>query len=268
MLTALLVAVAAAAVLFWMFRPDLLFKGGRSIGGPPPAPAVARPQEPASMAVLQRLPDSEVLGPKEVEPALVRLLGREAVLRYIATSEFPRRFVATVDNLARQEAPVATWPVHPSPGRFSPDGNAATKTIGDRNARRYAPFVAFATSIDTSSAVTLYRRMEPLLQQAYRDLGMGSRPFHQRVLQVIDVLLATPEPAQPPQVTVVEVKGPAAASTRPWTRYEYVDPELQRLTAGQKILLRVGPEHRAALKAKLRELRQELLRVSSVEPVR
>jgi len=62
------------------------------------------------------------------------------------------------------------------------------------------------------------------------------------------------------------VKGPIA-SARPWTRYEFVDPQLQGLAAGQKMLLRMGADNRKVLQAKLQELRQELLRVS-IEPVK
>ena len=262
---AAIVAIGAAGALFWVFRPDRLWDTPLRVGEAPAAQPAAAPQPAASVAVLQPAPPGQALGPADVEPALVRLLGRESVLRYLSTTDFPRRFVATVDNLARPEAPSAAWPVHPAPGRFTAARQGDAETIAEDNAQRYAPFVAFATSIDVPEAVALYRRLDPLLQQAYRELGFGSRSFHQRVLQVIDVLLATPEPATPPRVTVVDVKGPAAASTRPWTRYEYVDPSLQRLAAGQKILLRVGPAHRAALKAKLRELRQELLKVSWIE---
>jgi hypothetical protein len=42
-------------------------------------------------------------------------------------------------------------------------------------------------------------------------------------------------------------------------RYEFVDPALESLSAGQKILLRVGPANERRLKAKLSELRRELL---------
>ncbi len=54
--------------------------------------------------------------------------------------------------------------------------------------------------------------------------------------------------------TVTEVKGPIP-STRPWARYEFVDPRLEGLAAGQKIVLRIGPEHATRLKAWLRALR-------------
>jgi hypothetical protein len=42
-------------------------------------------------------------------------------------------------------------------------------------------------------------------------------------------------------------------------RYEFVDPQLQSLAAGQKILLRVGPANERRLKAKLAQLRAALL---------
>jgi hypothetical protein len=42
--------------------------------------------------------------------------------------------------------------------------------------------------------------------------------------------------------------------------YEYKDPALEELSAGQKILIRMGPEHRALIKSKLREIRTLLAR--------
>ena len=38
--------------------------------------------------------------------------------------------------------------------------------------------------------------------------------------------------------------------------YEYADPKLESRSAGQKLLLRMGPGNEALLKAKLRELRK------------
>ena len=49
-------------------------------------------------------------------------------------------------------------------------------------------------------------------------------------------------------------------SERPWVRYEFADPALQSASAGQKILLRVGPVNQRRLKAQLRSLRAELVR--------
>ncbi|HEX6018398.1 MAG TPA: DUF3014 domain-containing protein, partial [Burkholderiaceae bacterium] len=79
-------------------------------------------------------------------------------------------------------------------------------------------------------------------------------------VEVIDNLLATPEPAPPgPLMQLTEVKG-SVPSTQPWLRYEYADPTLEALSSGQRILLRVGAAHRQALKTKLTELRQLVTR--------
>jgi hypothetical protein len=40
--------------------------------------------------------------------------------------------------------------------------------------------------------------------------------------------------------------------------YQFADPELEGLSAGQKIMLRMGAENAAKVKAKLREIRREL----------
>jgi hypothetical protein len=41
--------------------------------------------------------------------------------------------------------------------------------------------------------------------------------------------------------------------------WEYADPELESLSAGHKIMLRIGPGHAAAVKAKLSEIRAMLV---------
>ena len=71
---------------------------------------------------------------------------------------------------------------------------------------------------------------------------------------MIDQLLATPEPNGPLAVHLTEVKGPLT-SERPWVRYEFSKPEYEALSAGQKMLLRMGPDNERRLKAKLREFR-------------
>ncbi len=65
-------------------------------------------------------------------------------------------------------------------------------------------------------------------------------------MEVIDHLLAAPEVQEPLRLV------------QPKVLYEYADPRLETLSAGQKILVRVGSENAAKLKAKLREIRGEV----------
>jgi len=253
----LILGIAVAAAVIWWF----------SLRSPAPAPAMpvaVAPQPPASSAVAAppaiQHPVEEAAGPLaagQVDAALTGLLGRKAVASFLQTTDFPRRFAATVDNLGRSHAPVALWPVNPMGGRFTvqelPDG----PVIGADNAARYTPLVLLAEGTDTAQAAQLYLRMYPLLQRAYEELGYPKRYFNDRLVEVIDVLLATPEVDHPVKLRLVEVKGPIP-SERPWVRYQYADPALESLTAGQKILVRAGPQNARRLKAKLAQFRAQV----------
>jgi hypothetical protein len=89
----------------------------------------------------------------------------------------------------------------------------------------------------------VYLRFYPLFQQVYQDLGYPKGYFNDRLVQVIDSLLATPQPTGPIELT------------RPNVMYTFADRTLEARPAGQKLLLRMGPENTAVIKAKLKELR-------------
>ncbi|RZI94606.1 MAG: DUF3014 domain-containing protein [Variovorax sp.] len=228
------------------------------VPAPPPTAAASGPQNPIDAlaepdAVLPALADSD----SAVIKALADLLGGGAVSSFLQTDGFVRRLVATVDNLPRAQAPSRMWPVQPAPQRFGVTGVADGQAIAADNAARYTPFVRFAESVDVANAVTLYARLYPLFQQAYEELGYPGRYFNDRLIAVIDHLLQAPEPQTPPRVTLTEVKGEVAAS-RPWVRYEFADPQLEALSAGQKLLVRMGLDNERRLKARLAEVRRQV----------
>lgn len=216
----------------------------------PEPPRVEHPIEPAAQA--------PIATPRDLERALGTLLGRTALEAFVHSDDFAHRFVATVDNLGRAHASVLLWPVRPTSGMFTVDTHATPAVIAATNARRYAPFVRFVESVDTRQAVDLYVRAYPQLQQAYEQLGYPGRYFNDRVIEVLDQLIATPQPSGPLAVELTDVKGPIP-SERPWVRYQYIDPALESRTSGQRILLRVGADNERRLQAKLREVRQALI---------
>lgn len=232
------------------------------------APGPAAPGEAGEPATAATEPEIEhpVPAPEDAAPmasgdiagALADWLGRQQADAFLQTDEFARRFVATVDNLGRSYAPASLWPVNPTSGRFTVQAQDHGTVIAADNASRYTPLVSLAEAIDVPRAVTLYVRMYPLLQRAYEELGFPKAYFNDRLIQVIDLLLASPEPEAPIAVRLVEVKGPEP-SLRPWVRYEFADPALESLAAGQKIMVRVGAAHERRLKARLRALRAELV---------
>ena len=270
-LIVLLLLLAAGAAGWWYWSQQ------RAV--PPPAPAAVTPQPdspptpvapPAATgpqnpvdalaqpdAALPSLADSNAA----VTKALTDLLSAKSVASFLRIDDFVRRFVATVDNLPRAQAPSRMWPTQPAPQRFEVTGAGAgtdgVQTIDAVNAGRYTAFVAFADSVDSAKAVAVYARMYPLFQQAYEELGYPGKYFNDRLVAVIDHLLQAPEPQGPLQVKLTEVKG-TVPSSRPWTRYEFADPQLEALSSGQKLLVRMGPENELQMKAKLRALRGQV----------
>jgi hypothetical protein len=188
--------------------------------------------------------------------ALTRLLGRKSVLTLLGLDGFVRNFVATVDNLAARRAPTLAWPVKTTPGRFVTEAGRPGTVISEANADRYVPVVQLARSVDSRRAVALYVRLYPLFQQAWQELGPSGTYFNDRVVAVIDDLLATPDVPGPIRVRRAEVQGGA----RDGGLYVFNDPALEARSAGQKILLRMGKANAAVLKAKLIEVRALLTR--------
>jgi len=218
--------------------------------GDAPQNLIEEPEAPQS--ALPALADSDAL----VDKALKDLLGAQRADGFLQLDGFVRRVVATVDNLAREQAPARLWPVHPMQGRFT----VQDAQIAAANAARYEAFVAFAEAVPVDGAARLYAQLYPLFQVAYVELGFPGKYFNDRLVAVIDHLLAAPEPQAPVAVHLVQVAG-QVPSLQPWVRYEYVDPQLQALSAGQKIMVRVGLKNEQRLKAVLSKVRARVAKV-------
>lgn len=227
-----------------------------SLAPPPPTtPAIQHPIERVAAAP----PTTQALPPLDQSDAtvsrdLAELLGTGPAIRLLQLDGFVRRIVATIDNLDRAHAAARLWPVVPVEGRFTVQRDGETEYIAPANSARYAALVGLVESVDTARAAALYMKLYPLFQQAYQELGYPHGYFNDRLVEVIDRLLATPEPTGPLAVRLTDVKGPVA-SQPPWVRYEYVDPALQALPAGSKMLLRMGPDNARRLKARLAQWR-------------
>jgi hypothetical protein len=230
---------------------------------PEPVPAIQHPvaeapvEAPAGPAPLPSLDGSDSV----LKAALTELMGTKAVVTMLLTDGFVRRVVATVDNLGRSHASPALWPVQPMAGRFSVERNAngEGEVISAANQARYSTFVRVIESVDMARAAKVYLRLYPLFQQAYEELGYPRGYFNDRLVTVIDLMLAAPTPSTPVRVKLTEVKGPIP-SERPWVRYEFADPVLEEMPAGAKILARIGQEPARRLKAQLAAFRRAIVK--------
>lgn len=219
-----------------------------------PIPEAVSPQHPLAVEAADALEAADTQG---LEHTVTQWLGREAALKWLAMPGLAHHIVATIDNLPRSHAAPRLWPLHPVGGRMITAEEVEQMWIAPANSSRYDTLVGFVTSIDPAQAAAIYRKVYPVLQQAYENLGYPGQHFNDRLVAVLDHLLQTPDVAQPMAIQLVQVQG-AVAPQQPWLRYEFADAKLQSLSAGQKLLLRMGPSHRQQLKAYLQTVRAQI----------
>ncbi|MDP2680462.1 MAG: DUF3014 domain-containing protein [Rhodoferax sp.] len=281
-----LVVLAGAAMIWWPSREAIMPLQAPSATSTLPLPAA--PQTPAAAPAspsaiqhpIEAIPTQPAPTPvplpaldaadAHVRRALAEFISGKDMLRYLQLDQFVRHVVATVDNLPRKHAYALVWPFNPIPGHFSTgkgdDSNPlGPTTIHPGNNARYTPFVNFVTAVDTARAVALYVQLYPLFQQAFVELGYPNGYFNDRLIAVIDHLLTAPVPSATLAVSRIEVMGPYQP-VRPWVTYEFTDPALQAMSAGQKMLLRAGATNHQRLRTKLMDIRAHLTQTELATP--
>ena len=246
----ILAGAAGLALWFYWLR----------LSEPPPEPPAPPPVAERPIVVpapLHPVPELEVPERPELVPlpplnesdeyfrlTLTELFG-DAIGDILVETRLIERVVATIDNLPRPHVAERIRPVGRLNDTFlvdSQDGSGEF-TISTANYSRYDGLVTLVTSADIEAATDVYRRYYPLFQKAYVELGYPDGYFNDRLVEVIDHLLDTPD-----------IDGPIEL-VQPHVLYEYRDPEIEALSSGQKQLIRMGSENAARIKEKLRELR-------------
>jgi len=249
-----LVAGAGALYYFWSKYtasvPTAAVPAPETAGPPhaEPKPAIQYPiektpgVEATEASWLPRLDDSDAVA----RNAIATILNNDALARLLVPDGIVRHIVATVDALPRKTVATQVLPVRSVAGPFMTATTTGGTSIAGDNAARYALYISAAEAIDTKRLAGFYVRVYPLFQQAYTELGYPSGYFNDRLISVIDHLLASPEPSPPVYLSQNKVM------------YEFANLSLEDLSAGQKILVRSGLDNERRIKAKLREIRKAL----------
>lgn len=224
-----------------------------AVPGSAPAPAVEHPvsQAPAAAASsAQPLIPLTHPGPEETLGSLRALFTGSLLDSLLVSGDLVQRCVSTVDALPRQMVPLFSLPLRVPQGSFQVQQTPTGPVISPANARRYERYLRLLEQADPHAVVAWYLQHYSLFQQAYRDLGYPHAYFNDRLVAVIDHLLAAPNVTDPVALT----------SAAPL--YRYANPQLQDLSAGQKLMIRLGPADEARVKARLRLIRAQLVAAS------
>jgi hypothetical protein len=235
--------IAALVSIVWQPRVTSQLATVEQKPQAPEAPATPKARYPIESAATA-LPSLDA-SDGAIANVLQGLWSGAGIVPFLEPKNLVRNIVVTVDNIPRRTLPAQKSPLKPLAGSFGTAAAAGNGlVIGEANALRYAPFIKLLQQVDARHLVDAYVRHYPLFQQAYRELGYPEGHFNDRLVESIDVMLATPD-----------VKTPLAV-VQPKIFYEFADRELEKLPAGQKLLLRMGRENAALVKAKLREIRR------------
>ena len=252
-----IVAIIAAIVLLWR-RTHAPEPVATPATAPPqaaapaaPAPTSTAPEHPIEAAEATPPPAGEALpavadSDSAMQDALASLFTGTPLDRVFHLQEIVPRFVATIDNLPRQTVAQSKMPVMPVEGGLQTTQADGRILLRADNEQRYATYMRLMEQVDAKKLVQTYVHYYPLFQKAYQDLGYPNGYFNDRLVAVIDHLLAAPDVPAP------------IALTQPKVLYEFADPALEQLSAGQKMMIRMGPVDESHAKAKLREIRRAL----------
>ncbi|HKT41661.1 MAG TPA: DUF3014 domain-containing protein [Rhodanobacteraceae bacterium] len=251
---AIVVIVVVALAAWWYFTrvPGVDFsRQGPVPSGPAKASTAPEPIEhpiseaqtgpaPATTTPLPPLDTSD----DAVASALASIPGADGLAGLLLSRGLIPHIVATVDALPRRTIGASILPLRTPRGTFAVDTSSGKPMLDSRDFARYDPYMKIAEAVDPRTLVTWYVHWYPLFQEAYRQLGYPQGYFNDRLIQAINDMLAAPN-ARPPVALVATADG----------HYAFADPTWESLSVGQKLMIRIGPEHERTLKAKLRSIR-------------
>ncbi len=219
-----------------------------------PAPPAATTPGAAQAAPAEPMPPAEPAAPPlpalaqsdvEVRTTLADIVPA-AAHPSLAPDNLLARAAALANGFARGRLVRDKLPLPAVPGKLIVVERGERIFLDTANHARYDAVVAAFAELDTAALARWYLRYEPLLQQAYEELGNGEERVREAILDGIELMLAAPAPAGE-----LELKQPAVF-------YKYADPALEALPESQKLLIRMGPRNRAIIVAQLQRLRQAL----------
>jgi hypothetical protein len=165
------------------------------------------------------------------------------LVSWLFTDDLVRRFVTAVVDISRGSSPLPALEVLIPAEPFTVQESGGRLFMDPRSQERYDLLADVFTSVDGQAAGEMYRRLLPLFQEAYRELGISERTFEETLSLAMENLLEVEVPDR--RLELREAIG----------RYTYMEEEIESLTPAEKHLFRMGPENARRIQEKLREIR-------------
>lgn len=163
-------------------------------------------------------------------------------------------FVVFVDNAAKGEIVRNFSPATEPEGRFKatlvknndPDNADLTYVLDKSSYKRFDMYADLITALPVEQSRELYETVSPLIEEAYSELGYTENDFDDKLIETIDLLLATPV-----------IDGDIKLVT-PSAMYEFADKNLEALSPIQKLFIRMGPDNQRKIIPVLKDIKAQL----------
>jgi len=216
---------------------------------PVSAPAAAVPEQPGRQEARPSRPPLPVtLGDSDafVRKKAGELSSSARWAGWLGADTLVRRFTAAVGLIAAEKSPRDSLAFLAPEKGFSVVKKGGKLCVDPKSYARYDPLGNVVQSLDASAAAGLLDELQPLFQEACREMDCEKEGLRAVLVRAIKELLRTPV-----------VDGDIRLKPKVVT-YTMEDPALEGLGPAQKHLLRMGPKNVLKIQLKLRELGKTL----------
>ena len=111
---------------------------------------------------------------------------------WLKVKDLIRRITAAVDNIAHGKSPRPHLKFLTPNKSFTVVKKGEELYLNPQSYRRYDLVADVFASLDAKRAVSIFREVKPLFQEAYQELGYPNQDFQETLIQAIKELLGTP----------------------------------------------------------------------------
>lgn len=190
-----------------------------------------------TLAGLANTEGSQDEGKKSDRSLIEKVLNRKNLIRKLVTA---------VDLVGREKSPWKLFNFLRVDGHLVVEERGGKLFLSPKNYQRYDVFVETVADMNPVLLAESYRRLQPLLTEAFDELGNEDLDWPDRLTTVLDNL------------NELEVdRGDIELLGREGV-YIFADSRLESLPPVHKLLIRMGPEHTRVLREKLDAIRQKM----------
>lgn len=193
-----------------------------------------------------------------VQKQLSGIIWKKELLGLLINEDIIRRFVVFVDNFAQGNIVYSHSPFVKPLTSFIAKEQIENDSLGsdsqifkldESSFKRFSIYVDLLRAADTDILVEWYKELQPLITEAYSELGYPEQEFK-------DVL-------QRSIVKVLDLEFPKGniELVQPSVMYQYKSLEIEALDDADKLMLRIGKDNLLIIKSVLLEINEKIIKM-------